>query len=143
MKLHSSSLWHELKYFWWFQQYFLHIFIKAYCMIVVSWFISPPKTSYGTVCSWLRLRCLECMKPWVYTREESVVSSFVFPYLIFCSKVSQIDSRTNPLEEVENDMNQETSIIQYASMKMWRKYCWNHQKYFNSCHNEEEWSFMW
>ena len=65
----------------------------------------------------------------VYTW-EIVVRAFVFSYLMFCSKVSQIDSRTNPLEEVENDMNQETSIIQYASMKMWRKYCWNYQKMF-------------
>ena len=46
----------------------------------------------------------------------------------FCSKVTQIDSRTNPLEEVENDMNRETSIIQYTSMKMWRKCCQNYQK---------------
>ena len=61
-------------------------------------------------------------------RWEIVVRAFVFSYLMFCSKVSQIDSRTNPLEEVENDMNQETSFIQYTSMKMWRKCCQNYQK---------------
>ena len=44
----------------------------------------------------------------------------------FCIKVSQIDSRTNPLEEVENDINQETSIIQYTSMKMGKKCCQNY-----------------
>ena len=28
------------------------------------------------------------------------------------------------------DMNQETSIIQCTSMKIWKKYCWNYQKMF-------------
>ena len=73
---------------------------------------------------------------------ESVVRSFVFPLLICCSKVSQIDSRTNPLGEVENDMNQETSILQYTSIQMWRKYCWNYQKIFQFMSIDEEWSFM-
>ena len=27
-------------------------------------------------------------------------------------------------------MDQQTSIIQYSSMKIWRKYCWNYQKIF-------------
>ena len=32
------------------------------------------------------------------------------------------------LGSVKSDMNQETSIIQYTSMKMWRKDCQNYQK---------------
>ena len=31
----------------------------------------------------------------------------------FCSKVLQIDSMMNPLEEEENDTNQDISIMQY------------------------------
>ena len=31
---------------------------------------------------------------------------------------------------IEYDMNQETSIIQYTSIKMWRKGCQNYQKMF-------------
>ena len=39
------------------------------------------------------------------------------------------------------DMNQEISIIQYTSMKMWRKGCQNYQKMFQFCYIEEEMKF--
>ena len=40
MKLHSSSMWHELKYLFIISTAFFHIFVEIYCMIDVSWFIS-------------------------------------------------------------------------------------------------------
>ena len=46
----------------------------------------------------------------------------LFPTSFNSSKAFKVSMTT--------DMNQETSIIKYTSMKMWRKWCWNYQKIF-------------
>ena len=47
-------------------------------------------------------------------------------------------ARKGEVSDLIGDMNQETSIIQYTSMKMWRKGCQNYQKMFQLCYIEEE-----
>ena len=57
-----------------------------------------------------------------------IVSIIVNPLL--ADFANYISSSYSCVSSSPLDMNQETSIIQYTSMKMWRKCCWNYQNIF-------------
>ena len=124
----------------------LNLLIDSF--LILTWFLNSKEGNQPDFTLWLEgllIHCLSCKLNHYWTNQIELGKAYSRSLWIkerrkerWMRQNRTITDEPSPSPIWPDDMNQETSIIQYTSMKMWRKGCQNYQKMFQFCYIEEE-----